>query len=261
MVNKTWLITGCSRGLGNIWAKAALERGDNVIATARNINDLIDLKSQFDNILVVRVDVTNRAEVKSAIEKGISHFGKIDIVINNAGYGLFCPIETATEQDSKSIFDTNFFGSLNVIQEVLPHLREQKSGHIVQISSIAGLLALPGMGLYNATKWAIEGLLESLKSEVEAFDINVSIVEPGPHATDWIGDSSVRPAASNNYPSTEDFMMKFWPRFPLCSPSSAANPILNLVDSPNPPLRLLLGEELENTICETLRDRAACLEK
>ncbi|WP_430518841.1 SDR family NAD(P)-dependent oxidoreductase [Aliivibrio sp.] len=260
-MNKTWFITGCSRGLGRIWAKAALERGDNVIATARNEKDLDDLKMNFNNILPVKVDVIDRSAIRNAIAIGIKHFGRIDIVINNAGYGLFCPVESATESEAKQIFETNFFGSLNVIQEVLPMLRKQKSGHIIQISSIAGLLALPGIGLYNATKWATEGLLESLQNEVKDFGINVSIVEPGPHATDWIGESSVRPENSDIYPTTEEFMNKYWPIFPLSQPDSAVEPLLKLVDSPNPPLRLLLGEGLQDNICKALHQRSIDLEK
>lgn len=258
---KTWFITGCSRGLGRTWTKAALERGDNVIATARNVGDLDDLKAEFKNILPVKVDVLDRSAIRDAIAIGIEHFGRIDVVINNAGYGLFCPIESATESESKRIFETNFFGSLNVIQEVLPILRKQKSGHIIQVSSIAGLLALPGMGLYNATKWATEGLLESLQKEVYEFGINVSIVEPGPHATDWIGDSSVRPVNSGTYPTTEDFMRKYWPRLPLSPPDSAVEPLLELVDSHVPPLRLLLGEGLQEEICKVLHQRAIDLKK
>lgn len=256
-MKKVWLITGSSRGLGHVWASAALERGDAVIATARTPEMLDELAEKHkERILAVPLDVTDRQAVRHAIERGQNHFGRIDIVLNNAGYGLFCPIENAPETESRAIFETNFFGSLSVIQEILPLFRAQKSGHVIQISSIAGLLALPGLGLYNATKWATEGLLETLYHEVKSFGINVSIIEPGPHETEWIGKSSVRPETNVAYPSSQDYMVNNWPRLTLSSPQNSIAPLFELVDAKEPPLRLLLGgQDLQPEIIKTLNER------
>ena len=253
-MKKVWLITGASRGLGFAWAKSALARGDLVIGAARNINNLDVLKQEYSsNFISVQMDVTSEASIKKAVKEGIKLFKKIDVLINNAGYGLFSPVETATEQDSHNVFETNFFGSLRVIQEVLPIMKQQKHGHIIQISSIAGLVNFPGIGLYNASKSAIESLIESLNLEIQNTGIKTSIVEPGPHATDWIDKSSVSPEYDTSYPTKKEFIEKFWPRLPLSKNENAVQPMLDLVDSKTPPFRLVIGDGLKKLIKDSLK--------
>lgn len=184
------------------------------------------------------------------METGFHTFGRIDIVINNAGYSLFCPLEDVPETDARQIIETNFLGSLWVIQSALPFLRQQKQGHIIQISSIAGLMALPGMAMYNATKWAVEGMVETLANEIKEFGINVTLVEPGPHLTDWIGNSSVRPPRKQIYPTHEEIMRQSWPHLTPADPQNVVEPMMNLVDTEKPPLRLLLGKELKDLIIQ-----------
>lgn len=255
-MSKVWLITGSSRGFGRVWAIAALERGDRVIATARNPELLQDLKVRFGaQVLVVALDVCNRASVEAAVKTGVEVFGRIDVVINNAGYGLFCPLESVPEIEANNILDTNLLGSLRVIQEVLPVMRRQQAGHIVQISSIAGLISLPGMGMYNASKWAVEGMVESLALEVKEFGIDVTLVEPGPHMTDWIGSSAIRPERGSVYPSHEHYMHNCWPRTGLGSAESTVAPMLQLIDCDSPPLRLLVGEGLDALVKDVYQER------
>lgn len=259
-MRKIWLITGAARGFGRIWTEAALKRGDAVIATAREPEKLVELAARYGECLLpVKVDVCDRAAVASAVETGFQAFGRIDVVVNNAGYGLFCPLEDVPEKEARQIVETNLLGSLWVIQSVLPYLRRQGHGHIVQISSIAGLLALPGMAMYNATKWAVEGMVETLAHEVKEFGINVTLVEPGPHLTDWVGSSAVRPERGQAYPSHEQMMQQSWPRLPLAAPDAAAAPMMALVDSNTPPLRLLLGESLNALIMQEGQQRLASI--
>ena len=237
-MRKIWLITGAARGFGRVWTEAALKRGDSVIATAREPEKLAELAAGYgEYLLPVKVNVCDRASVAAAVETGFQAFGRIDVVVNNAGYGLFCPLEDVPEKDARQIVETNLLGSLWVIQSVLPYLRRQGYGHIVQISSIAGLLALPGMAMYNAT--------------------NVTLVEPGPHLTDWIGSSAVRPERGQAYPSHEQMMLQSWPRLPLAAPDAAVAPMMALVDSDTPPLRLLLGESLNALIIQEGQRRLA----
>lgn len=260
-MRKIWLITGAARGFGRLWTEAALERGDSVVATAREPEQLTDLVSKFgDNILPVKLDVCDRLAVTAAVETGIHAFGHIDVVVNNAGYGIFCPLETIPERDARQIIETNLLGSLWVIQSVLPYLREQGQGHIIQISSIAGLLALPGMAIYNATKWAVEGMVETLANEIKEFGIKVTLVEPGPHLTDWIGKSAVRPERGQVYPSHEQMMQRNWPRLLPAEPYLSVEPMMKLVDAEVPPLRLLIGESVKEIIIQDGQQRLAGIE-
>lgn len=257
-VRKIWLITGAARGFGRVWTEAALKRGDGVIATAREPDKMADLVAEYgESLLPVKMDVCDRVAVTAVVETGFLAFGRIDVVVNNAGYGLFCPLEDVPEKEARQIVETNLLGSLWVIQAVLPYLRRQGHGHMIQISSIAGLLALPGMAMYNATKWAVEGMVETLAQEVKAFGINVTLVEPGPHLTDWIGNSAVRPERGKAYPSHEQMMQQSWPRLPLAAPDATVAPMMTLVDSDTPPLRLLLGESLNDLIIQNGQQRLA----
>ena len=160
---KVWFITGTSRGFGREWAQAALERGDKVAATARNVSTLDDLVEKYgDAVLPLALDVTDREAAFAAVQQAHATFGRLDVVINNAGYGHFGFIEEVTEQEARAQIETNVFGALWVTQAALPFLREQGSGHIIQVSSIGGITAFPGIGLYHASKWALEGYSQSL---------------------------------------------------------------------------------------------------
>lgn len=191
-MSKTWFITGAGRGFGKEFARAALGRGDRVAATARDAAALEDLVAQFgDAVLPLTVDVTDRNAVFAAVAQAKERFGGIDVVINNAGYGLFGAIEEVTPEQFRRQLEVNVLGPLHVTQAVLPVLREQGSGHIIQISSIGGVVAFPLLGAYHASKWALEGFTESLAQEVAGFGIKVTLVEPGSYGTDWAGSSAV----------------------------------------------------------------------
>ena len=190
MTYKTWLITGTSRGFGRLWATAALERGDKVAATARDTRSLADLVAKYhDAVLPIALDVTHRDAAHDAVNAAHEHFGRLDVVVNNAGIGLFGAVEETSEAEAREQFDTNFFGSLWVAQAALPLLRAQGGGHILQISSVLGVTTFPYAGLYNATKWAVEGLAQTLASEVAAFGIKTTLIEPGPYGTEWAGSA------------------------------------------------------------------------
>src|SRR6201999_4194193 len=174
---KTIFITGASRGFGKLWAEALLQRGDKVVATARDLSALDDLVSKYgDNVLPLQLDVNDRAADFAAIAKAKAHFGSIDVLINNAGYGLFGSIEETTEKEAREQMETNFFGLLWLTQAVVPVMREQGHGHIIQLSSILGLVSLAVIGLYNASKFAVEGLSQTLATEIKGFGINVTLV-------------------------------------------------------------------------------------
>jgi NAD(P)-dependent dehydrogenase (short-subunit alcohol dehydrogenase family) len=182
---KTWLITGTSRGFGRRWTQAVLERGDRVAATARNPDSLNDLVERFgDRILPLRLDVTDRAADFAAVKAAHAHFGQLDVIINNAGYGLFGAIEEVSEAEARAQIEANLFGALWVTQAALPYLRSQGSGHILLVSSLGGIGAFPLLGLYNASKWGLEGFSEALSQEVMPFGIKVTIIEPGGFSTD-----------------------------------------------------------------------------
>lgn len=242
---KTVFITGASRGFGKLWAEAFLQRGDKVAATARNLSALDDLKAKYgDSLLPVQLDVTDRAAVFQATEKVANHFGSIDILINNAGYGLFGTLEESTEAQARAQMETNFFGLLWVTQAVLPVMRAQKSGHIIQVSSFLGLTTLPMLSIYNASKFAVEGLSETLASEVAHLGIKVTLIEPNGFATEWAGTSASQTEAgiADYTPVREGFAAAgnnpdIWGK-----PEATVAPILQVADSPNPPTRLLLGK-------------------
>jgi len=186
-----WFITGASRGFGRLWAQAALERGDQVAATARDIASLDGLVEQFgDSVLPIQLDVTDRTAAFAAVAAAHERFGRLDIVVNNAGYGHFGFIEELSEDEIRAQLETNVFGALWVTQAVLPYLRAQGSGHILQVSSIGGITAFPMVGAYHASKWALEGFSQALAQEVAPFGIKVTLIEPGPFGTDWSGSSA-----------------------------------------------------------------------
>ncbi|AEW99247.1 SDR family NAD(P)-dependent oxidoreductase [Streptantibioticus cattleyicolor] len=240
---KTWFITGASRGFGRIWADAALSRGDRVAATARDLETLRPLVETYgDDVLPLRLDVTDRSAVTAAVHRAVDTFGHLDVVVNNAGYALFGMVEEATEEQARAQLDTNLFGPLWVTQAALPFLRARGSGHIVQVSSLGGLAGFPTLGLYNASKWGLEGMSEALAQEVGPLGIHVTIVEPGPYGTDWSGASAVHTEPIAAYePVREARRAGATARAPQDA-RPTADVILELVDTDEPPLRLFLGD-------------------
>ena len=242
-MKKTILITGASRGFGKLWAKAFLKRGDQVAATARNLSDLNDLVEEFGDLVVpIQLDVTDRAATFEAVNYANSALGSIDVLINNAGFGLFGTIEENTEEEARQQIETNVFGLLWVTQAVLPIMRNQKKGHILQLSSALGLTAVPVLGLYSASKFAVEGLSESLATEVAGFGIKVTLVEPNGFETDWAGASSAQSEPMEEYAAVREAFKNSTKPGDYGNPEATSPAILALVDSENPPLRLFLGK-------------------
>ena len=241
-MSKTWFITGTSRGFGRIWTEAALARGDRVAATARNIASLNTLSEQCGDeaFFPIALDVTDRPGVFAAVQAAHDRFGRLDIVVNNAGYGLFGAVEEVSEEQARAQLETNFFGALSVTQAALPLLRAQGSGHFLQVSSIGGVNAWPGLGFYHASKWALEGLSQALAAEVKGFGINVTLIEPTGYTTDWSGDSSVRVTSNPAYDFLHTGGSPSGAR--RGDPEATVDAVLQIVDSESPPLRLFLGD-------------------
>jgi len=257
-MGKTVFITGASRGFGKLWANALLQRGDKVVATARNLSTMDDLVSRYgNNILPLQLDVNDRGAAFEAIHKAKEHFGSIDILINNAGYGLFGSIEETSEQEAREQMETNFFGLLWLTQAVLPVMREQGHGHIIQVSSIVGLVTLPVLGLYNASKFAVEGLSETLATEVKGFGINVTLVEPAAYATDWAGASAAHTIAMPEYDSVKAAFQAGLTEDTFGVPEATAAAVLQLIDSKEPPMRLLLGKHAFTWVKQIYENRLA----
>jgi NAD(P)-dependent dehydrogenase (short-subunit alcohol dehydrogenase family) len=245
MANKVWFITGTSRGFGREWAIAALERGDKVAATARNTDTLADLAQKYpDALLPIQLDVTDRDADFAAVKQAHDHFGRLDIVVNNAGYGHFGFIEELTEDEARAQIETNVFGALWVTQAALPFLRAQRSGHIIQVSSIGGITAFQNVGIYHASKWALEGFSQALAQEIAPFGIHVTLIEPGGFATDWAGSSSKRSAILPDYEEVHEQAERA--RSQRTSkpgdPQASARALLKVVDATEPPLRVFFGE-------------------
>jgi NAD(P)-dependent dehydrogenase (short-subunit alcohol dehydrogenase family) len=243
--SRTWFITGCSRGFGREWAIAALEREDRVAATARDLSTLDDLVAKYgDALLPIQLDVTDRDADFAAVQQAHEHFGSLDIVVNNAGYGLFGFIEELTEQEFRDQLETNTFGAMWVTQAALPFMREQGSGHILQVSSIGGISAFPNIGAYHASKWALEGFSQALAAEVASFGIHVTLIEPGGFSTDWAGPSSKHteplPAYDTVRKGFEEARAKRNTSGPG-DPVASAEALLRVVDADEPPLRVFFG--------------------
>lgn len=242
-MSKTWFITGASRGFGREFAKAALGRGDTVAATARDTAALADLVADYgDAILPIALDVTNRESVFAAIAAAKEAFGGLDVVVNNAGYGLFGAVEELTPEQLQAQLDVNLFGPLHVTQAVLPILREQGHGHIIQVSTVGGVAAFPILGGYHASKWALEGLTESLAQEVAGFGVRVTLVEPAGYATDWGGASAKWAEALPEYQAIKEAV--FATGGGLQNDPAAVGPaILAVADAAEPPSRVFFGTQ------------------
>ncbi|HEY2039933.1 MAG TPA: oxidoreductase [Edaphobacter sp.] len=243
---RTWVITGSSTGFGRLLAEEVLKTGDHVVATARKVEQVSDLEQKYpDQALALPLDVTKQDQVDSAVEKTLERFGRVDVLVNNAGYGVTGAIEEVSDAELEPMYATNVFGLLRVTRAFLPQLRKQKSGYILNLSSIGGLTASPGWGLYQSTKFAVEGLSEALAQEVAPLGIRVTLIEPGPFRTDFLGRSGVEAATRiMDYSTTADNARRYrseqhgrQPGDPL----KAVQAMIQVVNSPNPPLRLLLG--------------------
>ncbi|MDT7522841.1 SDR family NAD(P)-dependent oxidoreductase [Rhodoferax sp. TBRC 17198] len=240
---KHWLITGANRGLGREFTRAALARGDKVAATARDLTSLADLAAEYGDAFVpLTLDVTDRAACFDVVNKAKAALGQLDVVVNNAGYGLFGMVEELTEQQLRDQMEVNFFGLFHMTQAVLPVLRSQGAGHLVQISTVGGVMTFPGLGGYHASKWAVEGLSDALSQEVAGLGIKVTLVEPGPYATDWAGASATHAEKNPAYdPVRAALAARQMPAEMYGEPVAVGPAILALVDADKPPLRLFLG--------------------
>jgi NAD(P)-dependent dehydrogenase (short-subunit alcohol dehydrogenase family) len=242
MPSKVWFITGTSKGFGRVWAQAALARGDRVAATARDVKTLAPLVERYGDLVApLTLDVTDKAAVAAAIASAHERFGRLDVVVNNAGYGLFGTIEEVSESEARAQLETNLFGALWVTQAALPFMRAQGSGHIIQVSSIGGVNAFPTVGLYHASKWGLEGFSQSLAAEVAGFGIKVTIVEPGGFATDWGGTSAKRAAPMGVYDGARAAIAAVRGSSQPGDPDATGPAILKVVDAKDPPLRIFFG--------------------
>jgi NAD(P)-dependent dehydrogenase (short-subunit alcohol dehydrogenase family) len=238
-VPKVWFITGSSRGVGRNWAEAALERGDLVAATARNPDSLSELVETYgDAVLPLQLDVTERKAAFARVAQAHEHFGRLDVIVNNAGYGLFGAIEEVSEEQARAEIETNLFGALWVTQAALPYLREQRSGHFIQVSSIGGIVAFTNVGLYHASKWGLEGFSDALSQEVAEFGIHVTLVEPGGFDTDWRGGSAV---FADPLPAYDGMRGRRVTGMTQGHVEGTREAILKVVDAEPPPLRVFFG--------------------
>ena len=245
MASQVWFVTGASRGLGFAIAQAVLEKGDTVVAAVRNASRAEQVLGPSDRVFAVSVDVTDRASIQRAADTAVARFGKIDVIVNNAGYGLMGAVEELDTSELEDVFKTNFFGAREVIRALLPTLRAQRAGWIVNISSVGGFTGTPGAGAYNASKFALEGLSEALAQELAPLGIRVLIVEPGYFRTDFLNDSMrTAKATIADYADTAGSTIKTIAERngkQPGDPRKAARAIIKAIESLHPPLRLVLG--------------------
>ena len=245
---KVWFITGASRGFGVLTAKHALGRGDFVVATARDPNTVIAALGQHPNLLAVRLDVKLEAQAITAAQQAVARFGRIDVLVNNAGYGLLGAVEESSGDEVRAVYETNVFGLLNVTRAVLTAMRRQGSGHVINISSIGGYSSYAGWGVYGSTKFAVEGLSEAMSIELEPLGIQVTVVEPGFFRTDFLDTTSLVTTRDRiaSYADTVGKMRDFAADANHAQPGDPlklADALLKLADSDKPPVRLQLGSD------------------
>jgi NADP-dependent 3-hydroxy acid dehydrogenase YdfG len=243
-MKKTWFITGASRGFGRIWAEAALTRGDQVAVTARKLEDIAGLTERFgDAVLPLALDVTDASQVREVVSKAHAHFGRLDVILNNAGYSLVGAIEEAAEDDIRALFDTNYLGTIRVIQAVLPLLRQQDGGgHILGVSSGLGHVVIPLIGYYCSSKWAFEAIHESLAAELQGSGIKVTLIEPGAYATEFGSPQSLKMSTDlPEYNAVREQVFGHLGSMERGDPAATASAVLKIVDAENPPLRFILG--------------------
>jgi NAD(P)-dependent dehydrogenase (short-subunit alcohol dehydrogenase family) len=257
VVSKVWLITGCSTGFGRALAEAVLKKGDSLLATAREPEQLHALIEDYpETAKVVRLDVTVSQDSQAAIDAAIATFGRIDVLVNNAGHGLIAALEEVSDTEIHQFFETNFFGALRLMRSVLPVMRQQGNGHIVNMSSTAGLVGFGGSSLYCGAKFALEGTSEALAKEVEPFGIKVTLIEPGAFRTDFNGRSlAVAERSIDAYATVSDTALQWFKAMDGQQPGDpvrAAQAIIQAVESPHPPMHLALGTDAMSLIQEKL---------
>ncbi len=265
-IMKTWLITGCSSGLGKSMAEVLLEKGEQVAVTARHPEAVSELKERFpDRALLLRLDVKNKNDVETAVSRTVETFGKIDVLINNAGYGYRAAVEEGKEEDVANLFETNFFGAVRTIKEVLPHMRSRKQGAIVNISSVAAECAMPGSGYYSASKAALESMSDALRKEVEPLGMQVMVVEPGAFRTDFSGRS-----LTQSDTEIEDYAQTAGKRrigvekvhgTQPGDPRKAAQVIFEILQRGEIPFRLVLGSDAVKVVEDSLKMQTEELEE
>jgi NAD(P)-dependent dehydrogenase (short-subunit alcohol dehydrogenase family) len=266
---KAWFITGTSTGFGRLLTEEVLKAGRRVIATARKVEQIADIAAKYpDTARVFALDVTNAAQIEAVAKEAIAAFGRVDVLVNNAGYGIAGGIEEATEAEFLPVFETNVLGLIRVTRAFLPQFRKQRSGHIINLSSIAGLVGQAGWGYYNTSKFAVEGFSEALAAEMAPLGVKVTIVEPGPFRTDFLGRSAalierVIPDYAESVGKTREYYDNMPGKQPG-DPLKAVHAMMDVVDSPDPPLHLLLGALAYNRFkgkLDRLREEMAAYEK
>lgn len=264
-MSKVWFITGSSRGLGRALTEAVLAKGDQVAATARQPKQLDDLVTKYpQQILPLQLDVTNKKEITTAVEQAVKHFGRIDVLVNNAGFGVVGAAEAFTDEQVRSQLETNLYAPIEVTRVVLPYMRKQRSGRILQISSIGGRAGNPGVSVYQAAKFGLSGFTEALSKEVAPLGIMVTSVEPGGFRTDWAGASMSYAPAIEGYEATVNARAEYFQSgkfVPVGDPVKAAQAMVNLVEHPEPPMHLVLGSEAAGMLKQADENRKAEFEK
>jgi NAD(P)-dependent dehydrogenase (short-subunit alcohol dehydrogenase family) len=245
---RVWFITGASRGIGALIAQAALADGNAVVAAGRNVAAIKERLGNSPALLPVVLDVTDEAQAKAAVQAAVAKFGRIDVLINNAGFGLMGAVEESADKEVRRVYDTNVFGLLNVTRAVLPTMRAQRLGHVINISSIGGYRGAAGFGVYSSTKFAVEGITEALRDELKPLGIHATVIEPGYFRTDFLDASSllVAPDVIDDYDETSGAVRRFATQInhgQPGDPKKLAAAMVKLVDAPNPPLRLPLGTD------------------
>ena len=262
---KIWFITGSSRGLGRSLTEAVLLKGDKVAATARNPENLNDLVERYsDQIYPIKLDVTNQSEIRDAVKSAVEHFGQIDVLVNNAGFGIIGAAEAFTDEQVYSQLETNLYAPIEVTRAVLPYMRKQRSGHILQISSVGGRVGNAGLTMYQAAKFGLGGFSEALAKEVAPFGIHVTCVEPGGFRTDWAGASMTYAAEIEGYEETVQQRSEFFKSgkfVPMGDPDKAAKVMVDLVDDTEPPVHLVLGSEAISILKDANNKRDDEMEK
>jgi NAD(P)-dependent dehydrogenase (short-subunit alcohol dehydrogenase family) len=264
-MSKVWFITGSSRGLGRALTEAVLAKGDQVAATARQPKQLDDLVTKYpQQILPLQLDVTNKKEITAAVEQTVKHFGRIDVLVNNAGFGVIGAAEAFTDEQVRSQLETNLYAPIEITRVVLPYMRKQRSGRILQISSLGGRVGNPGISIYQAAKFGLGGFAEALSKEVAPLGIKVTSVEPGGFRTDWAGDSMSYAPAIEGYETTVNARAEYFQTgkfVPVGDPVKAAQVMINLAEHPEPPMHLILGSEAAGMLKQADENRKAEFEK